>query len=80
MSEITKADVLRALGIETGVTYTVVQVHCTEKGCIYNPDCQDNAVGLTDRQKGCFMDCHDYKTAIWQSGKTKRVYWKRGAP
>ena len=71
---------LKALGIKTGVTYSVVRVSCQQKDCIYNPDCQDNAIGLTDKEDGNFVICHDYKTDMFDSGSDKKVFWKRCAP
>jgi hypothetical protein len=80
MTEITQADALGALGIKTGVMYTVVPVSCQQKDCIYNSDCQDNAVGLTAGDKGQFMICHDYKTDLLHDGSDRRVFWKRVSP
>ena len=75
MSENTEA--LKALGIKTGVTYSVVPVSCQRRDCIYNSDCQDNAIGLTDNEKGGYMICHDYKTDLFKHCEDKRVYWQR---
>lgn len=70
-------NVLKALGIKTGVTYSVVPVGCTQKDCIYYNDCQDNAIGLTPKERGGYMICHDYKTDLFYVGEEKRVYWRR---
>ena len=69
--------VLKALGIKTGVTYSVVRVGCTQKDCVYYNDCQDNAIGLPSDEKGGFMICHDYKTDLTSSGVDKKVWWER---
>lgn len=68
---------LKALGIKSGVTYTVVKVGCTQEDCMYHADCQDNAIGLTDEDKGMFMICHDYRTSRLIANQKKKVYWKR---
>jgi len=68
---------LKALGIKTGVTYSVVCVGCIQKDCVYYNDCQDNAIGLTAKEKGGYMICHDYKTDLFKRCEDKRVYWKR---
>jgi hypothetical protein len=71
--------VLKGLGIKTGVTYSVVPVACTQEDCIYYSDCQDNAVGLTEGDKGVFMVCHDYKTSTIDTSD-KKVYFMRKVP
>jgi len=75
MSEHT--EILKGLGIKTGVTYSVVPVACQQRDCIYYFDCQDNAIGLTSDQTGGFMICHDYKTDVLADGSDKKVFWKR---
>jgi hypothetical protein len=67
---------LKTLGIKTGVTYRVVPVSCTQRDCVYYDECRDNAIGLTDDEKGNFMICHMYKTDLLEESTDKRVYWK----
>ena len=68
---------LKALGIKSNVLYKVVPVGCTQRDCMYYYDCQDNAIGLTENEKGGYMICHDYKTSLCKCGVDKKVFWER---
>jgi hypothetical protein len=70
-------DALKALGIRKNVTYSVVPVGCTEDLCLHHSECQDNAIGLADDEKGGYMICHEYRTKDQKMDRDKRVFWQR---
>jgi len=74
------AAALKALGIKTGVTYTVVRVRCCEFTCCSHNDCGIYAgdIGMTEDQDFQEMICHEYRSGISaETGTDKTVLWER---
>ena len=74
--------------LESGV-YTVTKVYCMQYDCLDIKTCHDGSgncdegvcaeIGLLDKDEGCYMICHEYRT-LKSPPSDKKVYWRRKVP